>query len=71
MNRHCTDAMVFKLGIDAQKRRLRINGYAQLPNTCAFFPYEEGRPARPESRPRATDRPQAAEIQDTLLTLGS
>jgi len=63
--------MVFKLGIDAQKRRLRFDGYAQLPNTCAFFPYEEGRPARPESRTQATDQPQAAETQDTHLTLGS
>jgi len=50
----------FRVGVEAQKRRRRINDYAQLANVCAFFPYKDGCPARIESRPEATDQPQAA-----------
>jgi len=59
MNRQGTVAMVFKLGIEAQKRWRRLNGYSQLANVYAFFPYKDGRPARLEGRPEATDQPQA------------
>jgi len=39
MNRQRTVAMVFKLGIEAQKRWRRLNGYSRLANVYKFFPY--------------------------------
>jgi len=60
MNRQGTVAMVFMLGIEAQKRWRRINGYAQLANVCAFFPYKDGRLARLENQPEAPVEPWAA-----------
>jgi len=53
MNRQGTVAMVFKLGIEAQKRWRRIIGYSQLANVCAFFLYRYDRLARLENQPEA------------------
>jgi len=60
MNRQCTVAMIFKLGIEAQKRWRRINGYSQFANVYALFPYKDGHLARIENQPKAPVKPQAA-----------
>jgi len=60
MNRQGTVAMVFKLGTEAQKRWRRINGFSQLANVYAFFPYKDGRLARLENQPEAPVEPQVA-----------
>jgi len=52
--------MVFKLGIEAQGRWRRINGFSQLGNVYAFFPHKDGRLARLEKQPEAPVEPQAA-----------